>query len=187
MESVLQDVRHLSKLTQTLLEFAKASGTSGGLEINLVRIDEVLLRIPRDMVKLNNQYAVKLNFNDLPEEEDKLLIFGNEDLLFSAIRNIVLNACKYSSDHTAMITLSVFQNQITIQISDRGKGIAPDELPNIFQPFFRAADHKAESGFGLGLSLTNRIIKLHRGHIKVDSIVNKGTTFEIYLPVAGTR
>lgn len=187
MESVLQDVRHLSKLTQTLLEFAKASGTSGGLEINLVRIDEVLLRIPRDMAKLNNQYAVKLSFNDLPEEEEKLLIFGNEDLLFSAIRNIVLNACKYSSDHTAMTTLSVLQNQIIVQISDRGKGIAPDELQNIFQPFFRAGNHKTETGFGLGLSLTSRIIKLHRGNIKVDSVVDKGTTFSIYLPVAGTK
>ncbi|CAN5700902.1 hypothetical protein BH10BAC2_BH10BAC2_15100 [soil metagenome] len=187
MESVLQDVRHLSKLTQTLLEFAKASGTSGGLEINLVRIDEVLLRMPRDMAKLNSEYIVKLSFNDLPEEEEKLLIFGNEDLLFSAIRNIVLNACKYSSDHIAMIILSVWQNQIIVQISDQGKGIATDELQNIFQPFFRAGNHKTESGFGLGLSLTSRIIKLHRGHIKVDSVVGKGTTFSIYLPVAGTK
>lgn len=187
MESVLQDVRHLSKLTQTLLEFAKASGTSGGIEINLVRIDEVLLRMPRDMAKLNNEYIVKLSFNDLPEEEEKLLIFGNEDLLFSAIRNIVLNACKYSSDHIATIILSVLQNQIIVRINDQGKGIAADELQNIFQPFFRAGDHKTESGFGLGLSLTSRIIKLHRGHIKVDSVVDKGTTFSIYLPVAGTK
>lgn len=187
MESVLQDVRHLSKLTQTLLEFAKASGTSGGIEINLVRIDEVLLRMPRDMAKLNNEYIVKLSFNDLPEEEEKLLIFGNEDLLFSAIRNIVLNACKYSSDHIARIILSVLQNQVIVEISDQGKGIAADELQNIFQPFFRAGNHKTESGFGLGLSLTSRIIKLHRGHIKVNSVVDKGTTFSIYLPVAGTK
>jgi len=187
MQSVLQDVRHLSKLTQTLLEFAKASGTSGGLEINLVRIDEILLRMPRDMVKLNNDYTVKISFDNLPEQEEKLLVFGNEDLLFSAIRNIVLNACKYSSNHTARISLSVLQNQIIVQISDEGKGIAPDELQNIFQPFFRAGGHKTESGFGLGLSLTSRIIKLHRGHIKVDSVINKGTNFNVYLPVAGTK
>ncbi|QEC69745.1 HAMP domain-containing histidine kinase [Panacibacter ginsenosidivorans] len=187
MHSVLQDVRHLNKLTQALLQFAKASGTSSGLEIDLVRIDEILLRMPRDMIKLNNEYIVKLSFNDLPEEEEKLLIFGNEDLLFSAIKNIVLNACKYSSNHTANINLSVKQYEIIIEVIDEGRGIAKDELQNIFQPFFRAGDHKTETGFGLGLSLTSRIIKLHRGHIKVDSVINTGTTFTIYLPVAGTK
>lgn len=186
MQSVLQDVKHLSKLTQTLLQFAKASGTAAGLEINLVRIDEILLRLPRDMAKLNNNYVVKLSFNELPDEEEKMLIFGNEDLLFVAIRNIVLNACKYSHNQATKINLSVKQNEIIVEISDEGIGIAQDELKNIFQPFFRTGDQKNETGFGLGLSLTSRIIKLHRGYINVHSVINKGTTFTVYLPVASS-
>ncbi|MBS1565577.1 MAG: sensor histidine kinase, partial [Bacteroidetes bacterium] len=96
MQSIYQDVRHLSKLTQTLLEFAGASGHPGGIAIDLVRIDEILLRLPADLAKTGNQYAVALVFDHLPQEEDNLLVWGNEELLFSAFHNIVTNACKYS-------------------------------------------------------------------------------------------
>lgn len=187
MQSILQDVRHLSKLTQTLLEFAKASGTGGGLEIKLVRIDEILLRLPREMMKLNKDYVVNLAFDNLPEEEEKLLILGNEDLLFSAIKNIVQNGCKYSPDHFATVKLTVINNHIQVLISDKGKGIPKDALQNIFQPFYRVEDMQNENGFGLGLSLTSRIIKLHRGEITVESVVDEGTTFTVELPVAGTE
>ncbi|HWB25682.1 MAG TPA: HAMP domain-containing sensor histidine kinase [Chitinophagaceae bacterium] len=187
MQSVLHDVRHLSKLTQTLLAFAKASGNAGGLEINLVRIDEILLRMPGEMTKINKGYTVKLDFDNLPEEDEKLLVLGNEDLLLSAIRNIVLNACKYSADHTAMLKLSVKGDVISVEIADKGKGIPPEAIQNIFQPFYRVDDNQSEAGFGLGLSLASRIIKLQRGKILVNSAVNTGTTFTIQLPVAGTK
>lgn len=187
MQSVLNDVRHLGKLTQTLLQFAKASGTTGGIEISQVRVDEILLRMPKEMAKINNHYTVDLDFNNLPEEEEKLLVLGNEDLLLSAIKNIVVNACKYSPDHLALVVLSVTEETITIKITDHGKGISPEAIHHIFQPFYRADDSVGEPGFGLGLSLASRIIKLHRGYIEVESGLNKGTTFSVNLPVAGTR
>lgn len=187
MQSVLHDVRHLGKLTQTLLQFAKASGNAGGIEIGLVRVDEILLRMPREMAKLNAAYVVKLAFDDLPEEDEKMLVLGNEDLLFSAVRNIIVNACKYSADHIAIVTLSARKDIILIKVADKGKGIGPEVLQHIFQPFYRADDNHAEPGFGLGLSLTNRIIKLQRGDIEVDSAPGKGTVFTILLPVAGTK
>ena len=187
MRSILHDVHHLSKLTQTLLEFAKASGTPNGLQINLVRIDEILLRMPAEMSKLNNDYHVELSFDNLPEEEEKLLVFGNEDLLFTAVKNIVVNACKYSADHLADVKLSVLYDEIKVEINDRGKGIPQDELKKIFQPFYRVDDNMKEDGFGLGLSLVSRIIKLHRGHINVESELNKGTSFVVHLPIAGFK
>ncbi len=184
MASVYQDVRHLGNLTQTLLEFAKASGTPGGIEIDLVRVDEVLMLLPGEMKKVNKSYQVKLSFNQLPEAEDQLLVFGNAALLFTAIKNIVSNACKYSNNHLAKVTLSVKQQQIVITVEDEGKGISEHELQNIFQPFFRAVNTRNVSGFGLGLSLASRFIKLHKGEINVTSQLNKGTTFTITLPVA---
>ncbi|HLL42033.1 MAG TPA: hypothetical protein VK369_02795 [Segetibacter sp.] len=62
MRSVNQDVLHMSQLTQTLLEFAKASGSPGGIEITLVRIDEVLFQIPFEVTKTNSSYSVTLEF-----------------------------------------------------------------------------------------------------------------------------
>jgi signal transduction histidine kinase len=143
--------------------------------------------MPAEMSKLNNDYHVELSFDNLPEEEEKLLVFGNEDLLFTAVKNIVVNACKYSADHLADVKLSVFYDEIKVEINDRGKGIPQDELKKIFQPFYRVDDNMKEDGFGLGLSLVSRIIKLHRGHINVESELNKGTSFVVHLPIAGFK
>lgn len=184
MQSILEDVHHLNKLTQALLQFAKASGTSRGLEISLVRIDEILLRMPGEMTKLNNSYLVKLSYGDVPAEEEKLLVFGSEGLLFSAIKNIVHNACKYSADHTAVIQLSIKGNQIHVLVADNGIGISHEAIPYIFQPFYRVEKSGSEAGFGLGLPLAVRIIKLHKGGIEVESEPGKGTRFTLTLPVA---
>lgn len=183
MLSVYQDVRHMGKLTQTLLEFAKASGNPGGLEINLVRIDEILLRLPAEIARMDPFYSVQMHFDDMPEEEEGLLVFGNETLLLSAIKNIVVNACKYSSDHKASVHLQLNNSYIIIIVQDRGKGIPKHELNNIFQPFYRI-ENQSTGGFGLGLSLAERIIKIHKGSIEVNSEAGKGTTFVIRIPAA---
>jgi two-component system sensor histidine kinase ArlS len=163
MLSVYQDVRHLSNLTQILLEFAKASGTPGGIEIDLVRVDEVLMLLPAELKKANKSYLVKLDFDKLPAAEENLLVFGNQTILFAAIKNIVSNACKYSNNHLARVKLSVRNKDIFIVIEDDGKGINKSELENIFQPFYRADNSRNITGFGLGLSLASRFIKLHKG------------------------
>lgn len=183
IQSIYQDVQHMSKLTQTLLEFAKASGNKGGLEISLVRIDEILLRLPAEIAKLNQRYTVKLHFENLPEEQDRLLVYGNEALLLTAIKNIVVNACKYSDDHTALVGLQLKpKDELLVSIDDKGNGIPADKLSTIFQPFYRIQENSNTEGFGLGLSLADRIIKLHKGRIHVDSRQGEGTTFQIFLP-----
>jgi two-component system, OmpR family, sensor histidine kinase ArlS len=186
LQSIYQDVQHLAKLTQTLLEFAKASGNIGGLEIDLVRVDEIILSLPSEISKINPGYTVKIEFDQLPEEEESLLVFGNEPLLFTAINNVVINACKYSDDHQALVSLRVSNHTISISVEDKGKGIESSEIDKIFQPFYRVGETRAEVGFGLGLSLANRIIKIHKGTISVSSQPGKGTTFVIQLPSAKT-
>jgi two-component system sensor histidine kinase ArlS len=184
MESVYQDVRQLSKLTQTLLEFAQASGDPGGLHIQPVRIDEILMGLPAEMKKSNQEYAVILSFDNMPAEEQKLIVFGNAELLFTAIKNIVSNACKYSNNHKAFIKLTAGTEEITIFIEDNGIGIPETEIKYIFQPFYRVNTTSPQAGFGLGLPLAYRIIKLHKGNISVTSVVDQGTIFKISLPTA---
>ncbi|WP_207491565.1 sensor histidine kinase [Aridibaculum aurantiacum] len=184
LQSIYQDVMHMSNLTQTLLQFAQASGTPGGLEIALVRIDEVLLRLPSEVVKANKGYSVLLNFDELPDEEEGLLVFGNEHLLFTAIKNIVMNACKYSNNHQAVVWLHSTEAGLKVVVEDKGIGIPEEDLPMIFQPFYRVNDNKQREGFGLGLSLASRIINLHKGRVEVQSELGKGTTFTIHLPGA---
>jgi two-component system sensor histidine kinase ArlS len=186
MQSIYQDVQHMSELTKSLLEFAKTSGNAGGIELNNFRIDEILLRLPAELSKANADFSVDLSFNDLPEDDNALFIFGNEELLFTAIKNIVVNACKYSPDRQAVVTLKTMHNAIEIKIEDKGAGITSPELERIFEPFYRSDNWRKTEGFGLGLSLALRIVKFHKGNIDVTSSVN-GSCFTIRLPGSGRK
>lgn len=182
MKIILKDVQYMNNLVQTLLKFATASGNAGGLNIDLVRIDEILMRLPGEIQKQDEGYSVSLHFDRLPEKEENLLVFGNEELLFTAVRNIVTNACKYSPDHHADVAFFMDEKSFRISITDKGVGIEEKEISNIFQPFYRIEEVRTIKGFGLGLSLANRIIKLHKGNIAVSSVPGSGTTFTIQLP-----
>ena len=184
LQSVFDDVQHLSKLTVSLLEFAKASGTSSGLEIEIIRIDEILMRLPAELAKTDAGYQIALDFHGLPDQEECLLLHGNAELLFSALKNIVVNACKHSDDHRALVRLEVDHSGIRVSVSDKGHGIADEEIERVLQPFYRTTDARSRDGFGLGLPLSSRIIKLHKGELTLVSRVHEGTTVIILLPVA---
>ncbi|OIR12704.1 sensor kinase CusS [mine drainage metagenome] len=184
INSVHNDVKNLADLTKNLLEIAKASGESGGVELGKFRIDELMMRLPVELRKMNQAYSVNLDFNNVPDDESKVLVFGNSGLLYSAVSNIVINACKYSEDHTAGVTLKFIENQIQIIIDDNGPGIKEEDLPFIFNPFYRGLNGLDKHGFGLGLSLAQRIIKLHKGSIIATNKPIKGVTFIVTVPIA---
>ena len=182
MQSVYQDVQHMSQLTRTLLELAKTSGDAGGLELNLVRIDEVLLRLPSELQKINPSYNISLAFDNLPDDEHALFVFGNEELLSTALKNIAANACKYSDNKQADISLSASNGKVVIRIEDKGRGISAEDIAKIFEPFYRSDKLQNTEGFGLGLALALKIVKIHKGDIHVTSELNKGSCFVVELP-----
>ena len=179
--SVREDVQQMRQLTKSLLEIAK-TGSQGGIELNEVRIDEVLLKVVGDVKKLSTAYNVELDFGEFPEDEKDFVVFGNIDLLYIAIKNVVENGCKYSPDSTCAVDLTFRHHKIFIRVINRGNVIPEEELPQIFQPFYRGSGTGASRGFGLGLSLAQRIISLHKGTILVQSDRDSGTLFTIELP-----
>ena len=96
--------------------------------------------------------------------------------------NLIDNACKYSPDHRADVCIAQDDASCRLSVTDRGIGIAPDQLAHIFDPFYRADNARTHDGFGLGLSICQRIAELHRGHIEVVSQPDQGTTFTVVLP-----
>ncbi len=182
--SVYEDVKNMAQLTRSLLEIAKASGTSYGIELNLIRIDELLINMPLLIKKINANYIVELNFSSFPENEDLMMIFGNSDLLISAIKNIILNACKYSNNNQANVSLSFTNEVIQIEIKDSGSGINEEDIPYIFQPFFRGKNVLGKHGSGLGLPLSLRIVNMHKGSIEFKNLQPSGSCFLITLPIA---
>lgn len=186
ISSVFEDVLNLTRLTKSLLEFAKASGNSSGMELEPIRIDEILMNMPKELKKINSENIVNLSFSNFPNEENKLLVFGNAILLNSAIKNIVHNACRYSKKNKADISVFFYKKSIQISIKDEGPGINEDDLPFIYQPFYRGKNDVRTTGFGLGLSLSKRIISLHQGELRYLKTNDSGSTFNITLPLSST-
>jgi len=122
-------------------------------------------------------------------DEEIDLVLGDEITLGEAIVNIVNNAIKYSRMGSIIrIKASIDEDEVIIAVTDRGVGIAEEDLPFIFGDFFIAdSAPEAERGSGLGLAITRRIIEAHGGSISVESALEKGSTFMISLPIMGTE
>ncbi len=182
LQSVNDDVKRLGSLVKSLLEIAKVSGSVKGIELSKLRIDELLMRMPSEMKKIEKDYEVKLVFDELPEQEEAMMVYGNEELLFSALKNIVHNACKFSTNNTAILKLSFGDNDLVINIQDHGPGISSHEVEQIFQPFYRSDTiNNVINGTGLGLPLASQIISIYGGDIKVQSKLGAGSSFIITL------
>ena len=181
LASVREDVQQMRQLTKSLLEIAK-TGSQGGIELGEVRVDEVLMKVVADVKKLDVEYSVELDFGEFPEDEKDFVVFGNGELLYIAIKNLVENGCKYSSDKRSVVDLSFAWHKVYVRVVNQGNVIEPDEINQIFQPFYRGQDTANVRGFGLGLAMAQRIIALHKGTIHVASDQTNGTHFTIELP-----
>lgn len=170
------DLKKLNTLLNSLLELAQIN-RDNILHLASVRIDEIIYNAIHQ-VKTKYQGRKILPKIQYPENENDLLINGNSGLLTIAFNNLIDNACKFSNDEVT-IEFIMLDKYIKIIISDKGIGIPTNELDSIYLPFKRASNVKFKGGFGIGLSLVNKIIELHNAMLKVFSTENEGTQFEL--------
>jgi signal transduction histidine kinase len=182
LDGVLDEVKSMIRLVNGLLELARASSDSTMLNHQPVRIDELLWQAQSQIIQKKPEYQINIDFDNMPEQEEEMVVIGEEPLLQTAFQNLIENGCKYSPDNTVAVLLSFRRGQIQVTVSDHGYGIPETDLPHIFEPFYRSDSTMTISGHGIGLALTRRIIELHQGKITVQSVVGKGTTFKVTLP-----
>lgn len=111
----------------------------------------------------------------------------DEALVYQALTNLIANACKYSGPGTKVAVKAARiggGSQILMEVSDSGVGIPQDEVPRLFERFYRASTSGGFPGSGIGLHLVKRIVEIHDGDVSVTSTVGQGSTFRIVLPVA---
>lgn len=120
---------------------------------------------------------IKINFI----QNNNIEIFAHEELLQTAISNLITNAIKYSKSDKIDIILSKKDGNIEIVVKDYGIGISKEHINHIFERFYRVdkARSRQLGGTGLGLSIVKNIVELHNGEIEVESEINKGTSFKI--------
>ena len=183
LESVLEDIKNLNKTSNRLLLLAQANTENLELEMEEIRIDDLVWQSREELIKLQPNYEIIVDLDMNPAYENHLQIIGNSQLIKTAIINLIENGCKYSLNHKAVLTLKTEKSGLTIMISDSGIGIPDKDLDHIFQPFYRASNSTSARGHGIGLSLVQKIVQIHKGTIQVKSKLGEGTIFTILFPV----
>ena len=184
LQKILKQSERLNKISQSLLFLAQLGYKENKLSYTIIRTDELIMQANEIMNQLIPKNNIKIDFDLLPENPKKLKVLGNKELLILAMTNILTNACKYSSNKLVVVSLASTNNEIIIIFKDQGIGIPESELPFIFDPFYRASNTTAYDGYGIGLPLTQNIIKIHKGELSISSVLHKGVTIQVKLPVA---
>ncbi len=183
LDSLKSDTKTLIQLTNTLLQLAQTVVSSESLKFIPIRMDEMLWEVRSQVQKWNEKYTVKLHFEDFPEDENTLIIEGNEASVKVALMNVVENACKFATDQTAVVQFLTVPGKIQIRVFNKGPKIPLEDLPYIFQPFYRSkATADARKGHGVGLAIVSHIMEVHKGGIKAESD-DVGTTFLLEFPL----
>jgi signal transduction histidine kinase len=181
LESLLEDIRHLTQLSNGLLELAQIIPATEKMNMHPCRIDELIYQSRQEVLQRRSGANIQVAFDNFPEEENQLLTYGNPNLLQSAFANLLDNACKFSSHTPVQVKVRFDEQQAIVDIIDQGIGISEKDLPHIWDPFFRADNARRYQGHGLGLSLTHKILKLHQIEAEVCSQADHGTQIKLHI------
>ena len=184
LQSVLDDLRALSEVEEKLLQLARIYNDPNDIPFEPVRLDELLWQASAQLRKTHREYKTAMEFGEMPESEDTLLVWANEALLRTALLNLMNNACKYSPDQRVLLRVRFAADGAhVVEVCDNGPGIPPEELPLIFEPFYRSPQHRAGiKGTGVGLSLVQNILRIHRIGLDVQQFPGGGAVFQLQFP-----
>ncbi|GAA4396816.1 HAMP domain-containing sensor histidine kinase [Nibrella viscosa] len=184
LANLQNDTERLIDLSNGLLQLARLTdNTVEALAFEPLHLEEVLLDARQEVKQSNASCRITFDYAQLPEDNSSTLVQGNATLLKNAVVNLLSNACKYSPDRQAELLLGFDATHCIVTVRDKGIGIAAEDLPHIFELFYRAQHTPVQSGgFGAGLSVTHRIVELHKGTIDVKSTLHQGSEFTIRLP-----
>jgi signal transduction histidine kinase len=186
METIFKNATQLNKLIIELFELSK-------LDAKQVRPNPEPFSLP-ELVQ-----DVLLKFKHRAEQQNISLrtsipanmpfVYGDIGMIERALSNLIDNALSYTpASGKVNVTLTLHHNKIVISISDTGSGIPSEDIPFVFDRFYRVEKSRTRSssgGAGLGLAITKKILEAHNSFITVNSILNQGTTFKFELPVHG--
>ncbi|MBX2962663.1 MAG: HAMP domain-containing histidine kinase [Cyclobacteriaceae bacterium] len=182
LKIIQSEADRLNLLINNLLQLSTVSYTQGDLKLEIIALPILLMESRKKFDLLVPDNQVRFNFN-VQKDLENITIHGSMNLLQTAIINIFDNASKFSNNDLVEVDVEYKDEQVTMSVKDRGLGIAPEDLPKITQPFFRAENVRKIRGTGIGIPLTVKIIELHRGKFEVESSLNKGTLVRITFPL----
>ena len=179
---IQHEAKKLHDLTSSLLKLSNISYDGNKQKIEPVQVDELLMSIKIHLDQRMPHNNVNVLAQNLESGPEVYTLVGSRVWLELALTNIIQNAIKYSDNKEVLVTLSATENDFFIEISDLGIGISKEDMVHIFEPFFCGGNTAHYKGYGIGLPLAARIVKLHGGNIKIFSKPNIGTKVTLQFP-----
>jgi signal transduction histidine kinase len=175
----LEESERVLAMLNTLMDISEAE--TGTLHLNLKRVNlpEILTGVIELYAYVAEDKQITLESSCPPE----LYLTGDPERLLQTLANLLDNAIKYSPS-SGRVAIKAWKqaDQVVIRVKDQGPGIAPAEIPRIWDRLYRGDESRSQRGLGLGLSLVKAIVAAHRGKIEVVSQPGRGSEFTVYLP-----
>jgi two-component system sensor histidine kinase SenX3 len=181
--SLNKESSRLTFLVQDIIKLSRLQSEEVIADAELVDLNEVVA----EAIDRNEQLAANRKIRLVSEQVAALEVFGNKEMLITAVKNLVENAISYSEPGTSVgIGCSAKESIAEIAVTDSGSGISPEHQERIFERFYRADPSRSRDtgGTGLGLSIVKHVAKIHRGEVKLFSQVGVGSTFTLRVPLA---
>ncbi|OGR79245.1 MAG: hypothetical protein A3I11_08160 [Elusimicrobia bacterium RIFCSPLOWO2_02_FULL_39_32] len=183
VEIIHSQVKRLTHLVNNLLDLTSIESGKRQMQLHPVSVDELLEELKSTLIPLTQGNRIEFQFHCDPNLPP---ILGSREELKQLFLNLLENAIKFNKEGGRVIvdTKLLDDKNLTISIKDTGIGIPENEVPRIFERFYRVdrARSREFGGTGLGLSIVKHIVEAHHGEIKVESKLNEGSTFSVILP-----
>jgi signal transduction histidine kinase/response regulator RpfG family c-di-GMP phosphodiesterase len=181
LTNMKSSAQHLLELITSLLDFHRLEAGKMDLQQVAFHPDELFNNIFHSFLPLAEKKGIALTFDERVPEE--LVLEGDPFRIRQIAENLLSNALKFTSKGNIRLRVNYQGNRFTFSIQDTGCGMTHEEQTRIFQEFTRLQSAQGQEGFGLGLSISKKLVELANGTIHIDSIPKQGSTFTVSLPL----
>jgi PAS domain S-box-containing protein len=185
------ELKRIRAMVEELLTLAQMDSRQYSLEVAPTDLDEVIRNALTSIEAKANRFGTEIRYNDGDADssgdllDDRRRCVCDAQKIYQVLLNLLDNAIKYS-DPGARVDVCVLDDvdSVTVRVSDTGVGIPEEDLPNLFDRFYRVDKDRSRTtgGSGLGLAISKQIVEMHGGQLSVTSEVDTGSTFDVRLP-----
>ncbi len=175
-----EELEQIVEMLNALMDISEAE--TGAMKLTPERVG--LSSLLNEVVEVYRHVADDKNLDMEILVPEDLVLYADRVRIRQVMANMLDNSIKYTSDGRVRISASREGDQVVVRFEDTGEGIAPVDIPRIFDRLYRGDRSRSQRGLGLGLSFVKAVVTAHEGRVEVQSEPNKGSTFSIYLPVA---
>ncbi|OUC16006.1 MAG: hypothetical protein B0A82_03860 [Alkalinema sp. CACIAM 70d] len=179
LQRILSSAHVMKRLLSDILMFSRAEAGNLEFQPDWVELDSFCLNLVEDM-RMADPLQDSIKFVSYCHGQR---VYVDEKLLYSVLSNLLLNSVKYSAANQAVyLIVEVDRYDLLFHVKDQGMGIPAEDLPHLYEPFYRGRNVSTIAGTGLGLAVVKKCVDLHQGTVTVTSQEGQGTVFTIRLP-----